>query len=589
MDDINMKLVLHHSGYFIDSDGGPMSYFGGKVHVFDNVDVDTFFVLELIYMVKKLGICDYKQLFYRISTEDLVRGLRRLGTDQDVLKMFQYLASASTLELFVKHHVSHNVDTLYPILFLTDVPVNDDKNAQHPQSRDYKDDANNEDEENGDSSDENEPNKEGGNAFEEYAMNDKDSSEEELLTPNGFDEEGNGKPKYPEFKPEGRVRVVTLGLGPGLNEPSPPQAASGLQAAHEPQAIFTFLASTKGEDDPTDDDTMFDDNVENEPNEEGGNAFEEYAMNDKDSSEEELLTPNGSDEEGNGKPKYPEFKPEGLVPTLEELCPEGHYRFCVTHLYANFKKEIRGNELKSCVWKVAKAYTRVDWEKHMTKFHTRDRSILTMLEWIRRALMVRLHECMDKMMKYQGPICANIQTKIERSKIIEDYVHVAFKKETYLSTYEALINPLNGQNQWPKTGCEPLLPPELKRPTGRPQKQRIRDLDEPQNPFKLQRKCTSLKCSKFGVHGHNQRTCKGPVKGKKERAASLSKNVRTRQTFMGFRSDAISGDASTGGQQQQPPQRASTRKTSTPAATMRRDEVEQVLGNQASVNRDIVN
>ncbi|KAI7997183.1 hypothetical protein LOK49_LG10G01838 [Camellia lanceoleosa] len=28
MDDINMKLVLHHSGYFIDSDGGPRSYFG---------------------------------------------------------------------------------------------------------------------------------------------------------------------------------------------------------------------------------------------------------------------------------------------------------------------------------------------------------------------------------------------------------------------------------------------------------------------------------------------------------------------------------------------------------------------------------
>ncbi|GMQ09176.1 hypothetical protein CsSME_00052649 [Camellia sinensis var. sinensis] len=106
--------------------------------------------------------------------------------------------------------------------------------------------------------------------------------------------------------------------------------------------------------------------------------------------------------------------------------------------------------------------------------------------------------------------------------------------ETYLRTYEALINPLNGQDQWPKTGCEPLLPPKLKRPTGRPQKQRIRDLDEPQNPFKLQRKCTSLKCSKCGVHGHNQRTCKGSVKGKKDGATSSSKNVRTRQTFMGF-------------------------------------------------------
>ncbi|XP_028115005.1 uncharacterized protein LOC114312907 [Camellia sinensis] len=241
---------------------------------------------------------------------------------------------------------------------------------------------------------------------------------------------------------------------------------------------------------------------------------------------------------------------QGPVPTLEELCPESHYRFCFIQLYANFKKEFRGKELKSCVWKAAKAYTRVDWEKHMNKLHSidsraydwmmrlnpaqwcrhafnprtncnrllnnilesfnswvlpvRGRSIITMLEWIKRALMVRLHECRDKMLKYQGPICANIQTKIERSK--------------------------------------------LKRPTNRPQKQRIRDPDEPQNPFKLQRKCTSLKCSKCGVHGHNQRTWKGPVKGKNDGAASSSKNVRSRQTFMRFKLDAISGEASIGNQ-----------------------------------------
>ena len=61
---------------------------------------------------------------------------------------------------------------------------------------------------------------------------------------------------------------------------------------------------------------------------------------------------------------------------------------------------------------------------------------------------------------------------------------------------------------------------------------------------------------------------------------------------MGFKSNAISREASTGGQhgqQQQPPQRASTMRTSPPAATMRKDEVEQVLGSLASVNRDTVN
>ncbi|XP_028058575.1 uncharacterized protein LOC114262418 [Camellia sinensis] len=310
---------------------------------------------------------------------------------------------------------------------------------------------------------------------------------------------------------------------------------------------------------------------------------------------------------------------KGPVPTLEELYPEGHYRFCFIQLYANFKKEFRGKELKSCVWKAAKAYTRVDWEKHMTKLHSidsraydwmmrlnpaqwcrhafnpitncnrllnnisesfnswvlpvRDRSIITMLGWIKRALMVRLHEwgalfevrygVRGYVVNLENRTCTCFKWDLIRipcphvvaaiffqKERVEDYVHVAFKKETYLRTYEALINILNGQDQWPKTGSEPFLPSnKLKRPTNRPQKQRIRDPDEPQNPFKLQRKCTSLKCSKCGVHGHNQRTWKGPVKGKNDGAASSSKNVRSRQTFMRFKSDAISGEASIGNQQ----------------------------------------
>lgn len=40
-----------------------------------------------------------------------------------------------------------------------------------------------------------------------------------------------------------------------------------------------------------------------------------------------------------------------------------------------------------------------------------------MLEWIRRALMVRLHECRDKIVGYQGPLCPKIQKKVEKKKM----------------------------------------------------------------------------------------------------------------------------------------------------------------------------
>ncbi|KAL7262650.1 hypothetical protein ACSBR1_000919 [Camellia fascicularis] len=134
-----------------------------------------------------------------------------------------------------------------------------------------------------------------------------------------------------------------------------------------------------------------------------------------------------------------------------------------------------------------------------------------MMEMIMRALMVRIHECRDIMLKYKRPIYGKIQCKVEKRKLksrdltgiscphrvaaiffqnerIEDYVHAYFKKETFLRTYEALINLMNGPDLWLKIGCDPLLPPKLKRPTGKPSKHRVRDPNEPKNPYKLQRR-----------------------------------------------------------------------------------------------------
>ena len=94
-----------------------------------------------------------------------------------------------------------------------------------------------------------------------------------------------------------------------------------------------------------------------------------------------------------------------------------------------------------------------------------------------------------------------------------------------MRTYEALINPMNGPDLWPKTGCDSLLPPKLKRPIGRPSKHRVRDPDEAKNPYKLQRRQSTLKCTKCSCYGHNQMTCKGPMKGKKS-GPSVKSNSR---------------------------------------------------------------
>ncbi|XP_016178006.1 uncharacterized protein LOC107620345 [Arachis ipaensis] len=46
---------------------------------------------------------------------------------------------------------------------------------------------------------------------------------------------------------------------------------------------------------------------------------------------------------------------KGLLPAFEEVIPGVDNRFCVRHLYSNFKKKFPGLELKNKMWKCAKA------------------------------------------------------------------------------------------------------------------------------------------------------------------------------------------------------------------------------------------
>lgn len=57
----------------------------------------------------------------------------------------------------------------------------------------------------------------------------------------------------------------------------------------------------------------------------------------------------------------------------------------------------------------------------------------------------------------------------------------------------------------------PILPPQYKTQPGRPKNARKRAADEPHNPFKINRKGTTIKCGNCESFGHNARACKGPI------------------------------------------------------------------------------
>ena len=122
---------------------------------------------------------------------------------------------------------------------------------------------------------------------------------------------------------------------------------------------------------------------------------------------------------------------------MEMLFPTAEHRFCVKHIYNNFKLNFKGLELKAALWRCATATTVREFEKRMqdmkeldkeaweyladiqptqwTKSHftpraisdcyvnnlsesfnfiileTRDKLIIAVLEWIRVRLMTRMY------------------------------------------------------------------------------------------------------------------------------------------------------------------------------------------------------
>ncbi|KAJ6853216.1 uncharacterized protein M6B38_251800 [Iris pallida] len=129
---------------------------------------------------------------------------------------------------------------------------------------------------------------------------------------------------------------------------------------------------------------------------------------------------------------------KGLLDVFHNLLPNAEHRFCVRHIYDNFKKKHPGSKLKYLLWEASETYTLIYFEKAMNKimkvskeayewldklpagqwskhgFSTnskcelssnnmceswnkhilkaRDKPIIFLLETIRRLLMVRFHE-----------------------------------------------------------------------------------------------------------------------------------------------------------------------------------------------------
>ena len=97
----------------------------------------------------------------------------------------------------------------------------------------------------------------------------------------------------------------------------------------------------------------------------------------------------------------------------------------------------------------------------------------------------------------------------------EDYVDECYSKSTQLKIYSNFISLISGANQWRSMEHpKPRLPPLIRRPPGRPHKNRRKEANETiAKGFKIRKKGGKLKHRKCGKPDHNVRICRGKVGG----------------------------------------------------------------------------
>ena len=111
-------------------------------------------------------------------------------------------------------------------------------------------------------------------------------------------------------------------------------------------------------------------------------------------------------------------------------------------------------------------------------------------------------KCSCRVWQVTGLPCVHAAAFIAftRETIWDKYADPYFTIEKFKQAYTLEISPMPGKDQWEHIGTtEKIYPPIIKRPPGRPKKNRIVPPDEPKKRHR---------CPRCGMYGHHERTCK---------------------------------------------------------------------------------
>ncbi|XP_071906016.1 uncharacterized protein [Coffea arabica] len=246
-------------------------------------------------------------------------------------------------------------------------------------------------------------------------------------------------------------------------------------------------------------------------------------------------------------------------------------KYCVQHMYRNFKKKHIGLALRNRLWNIACCTTVEMYNKAMDELQTidkaayewvkkahhhwhwckayfpthvksdmivnnlcksfnahikdaRDQPIITMLELIREYLMNRIQRRRATMGKYKGSI----------GPLINEIVETRVK---HSSQWMPIWNALHGYqvkgprgaqfaDHWPPSTMPVLDPPTSVTQSGKPKKARRRDVTEGRDHGRRLRRRIIIHCRKCGEVGHNIAMCKKPLNEETQQGSNRSSEAQ---------------------------------------------------------------
>ncbi|KAK0602496.1 hypothetical protein LWI29_034035 [Acer saccharum] len=174
------------------------------------------------------------------------------------------------------------------------------------------------------------------------------------------------------------------------------------------------------------------------------------------------------------------------------MFPNSEHRFCVRHMYNNFKSEHKSFlSNKSCglqpnvqlskgpnVFKVVerlKLESSVCHPEYSGNFHYQVRGPGD----DQHIVDIDKKTCACNRWQLIGIPCIHgISAPLSSNRDPIDYIHNKYKKENFIKAYAPVIYGINGPMMWPKTNDKPLECPLFKKQIGRPKKAKALQADE---------------------------------------------------------------------------------------------------------------